>query len=498
MTIPPPACVRYNDWRQLDVPSRDTFRPSRPVSVIVSYYEAPEALALTLAALEGQSWPRDLFEVVIVDDGSRVPLQRPRSTPLNVEVVHQEDRGFGLARARNTGVRVASHDILLFLDGDMLPEAGWIAAHARWHHAASGILTAGFRAHVAVEDVGAATIRGRSGTLKDLFAGRPADGSGVEAHMARTRELTSRDDDPFRAVVGANFGMGRDLYELVGGHDESFSRWGAEEREFAYRVFTRGGVIVPVRDAFAWHQGRIGADRDRKLRSLGRQRPKIAHLIAHAAYRDSKPGRTFLVPQFVVTIETADVAADRIAQTTETVLADPVHDLLVRIELPEGDHRLAFLEDQFGPDPRVRVRPLASALDEFPATPFHVAVRAGVAFAPGIVHRLRRELGSAVSATAFLSDRFTVSITRAWALHRARRTGRSATDFGDAIAVAPRTLRTGNHPVRDFLRYSLRAKRVVVGRTLLVRAFTRALRFLNRLRGAAGLRPAPSARSRHD
>ena len=438
---PPPASVRYNDWRQLDVPPPDAFRPALPVSVIVIHYEAPRALALTLAALEGQTWPRDLFEVVIVDDGSSPPLERPRSTPLAVTVVCQEHRGFGAARARNTGVRAAAHDILLFLDGDMLPEAGWLAAHARWHHAAGDLLTLGFRTHVAVDDLRPETVRNRPGSLRDLFAGRPADPSFVESHMARTRELTSRDDDLFRLLVSANFGIGRGFYELVGGFDESFTRWGWEDTEFAYRACTRGGVLVPVRDAFAWHQGRRSEDRERKERSLRRQQAKVAHLIAHDEFRDAHPGRTFQVPQYVVTVEAEDAPAARIAEATETLLADRVHDLVVRIGLPEGDERRAWLQDQLGPDPRVLVGPPRAALDEFPASSFHVTLPAGAGFARGVVHRLRRELGPAVTAAAVLPDGSRVAITRAWALHRAHRTARRAEDFGDAVTVPARRLR---------------------------------------------------------
>ena len=438
---PPPASVRYNDWRRLSVQPPDTFRHALPVSVIVPYHDAPEALARTLAALESQDWPRALFEVVIVDDGSRVPLEQPRTTLSNVTVVRQENRGFGLARARNAGVRAAAHDILLFLDGDMLPEAGWIAAHARWHHAVSGTLTLGFRAHVAVDGITPAAIRERSGTLKELFAGRPTDTDFREQVMVRTSELTSRHDELFIAVVGANFGIRRDLYESVRGCDESFTRWGGEDTEFGYRVFTLGGVLVPVRDAFAWHQGRLEEDAERKEESVLRQRPKLAHLMAHAAYREGKPGRVFAVPQFVVRIRAGDLPAERVAETTERVLADPVHDLMVRVELPQGDHRLPFLRDAFGPEPRVRLGPEGGVLDEFPATPFHIDFPACTGFSRGIVHRLRRELGPAVSAEAVLPDGSMVSITRAWALHRARRTGRCVGDFGDVIAIPAWRLR---------------------------------------------------------
>ena len=141
---PKPTSVRYNDWSQVAVEPLDTFVPTMPVSVIVPYYQtSAETLARTLAALEGQTCPRNLFEVVIVDDGSEPPLSRPRPTPLNVKVVRQERCGFGIARARNTGARAAAHDILLFLDSDMLVEADWIAAHARWHHVVSDAVTLG-------------------------------------------------------------------------------------------------------------------------------------------------------------------------------------------------------------------------------------------------------------------------------------------------------------------------------------------------------------------
>ena len=435
---PPPSTVRYNDWREIAVAPPEAFRPTRPVSVIVPYYEQPRTLALTLAALERQTYPRDLFEVVVVDDGSRTPLARPRSTPLDVKVVRQEDRGFGLARARNTGARAAAHDILVFLDGDMLPEAGWLAAHARWHHAAGDLLTQGLYAYVAVDGVDAETIRGRPGALRELLAGRPSDPSFIEPHLARTRDLTSRDDDPFMIASGGNLGIGRAFFELVGGFDDSFTRWGLEDTELVWRAWTRGGVVVPVRDAFAWHQGRFAEDRPRKRRSRRRQMAKVAHLIAHEFFRDARPGCLFAVPRYVVTLDAAALPAERIAETVEAILAEPVHDLVVRVELPAGgteDDRREWLHECFGPDPRVRVGPEATALDEFPAAPFHVTLPAGARLARGLVHRLRAELGSTVTGTAVLSDGSRVSITRAWALHRARRTGRPAADFGDVATI---------------------------------------------------------------
>ncbi len=421
----------------------ETFTPTMPVSVIIPYYQTPaETLARTLAALEGQTWPQNLFEVVIVDDGSEPPLERPRTTPLDLRVVRQERRGFGISRARNTGARAAAHDILLFLDSDMLVEANWIAAHARWHHVVSDALTLGSFCHVAVDDLDAETIRHRAGSLRDLFSDRPADPHPIEGLMLRTDDLRTRADDIFHAMAGGNFGIGKSFYRLVGGSDESFARWGGEDTELAYRAYTCGGLLAPVGEACAWHQGRWAGDRDAQARSYRIQHGKAAHLIAHSGFRGTQPGRIYTVPQYAVTIEAGTLPAEQVIEATAKILADREHDLVVLIETPmnDDDERLAWLRDVFDPDPRVRVAPTRSALDEFAAASFHVTLPAAVS-TRDLVHRLRAKLRSAVTAAAVLPDGSRVSITRAWALHRARRAGGSPADFGDARALSPEALK---------------------------------------------------------
>ena len=452
---PPPQLVRYNDWRQVAVAAPGAFVPERPVSVVVPYYAQSEELERMLAALERQTYPRELFEVVVVDDGSPEALERPRSTPLDVKVVRQEDLGFGAARARNTGVRAAAHDVLLFLDGDMLPEADWLSAHARWHHAVPDAVTLGLRLRMLAEGVDAETIRSWPGTLKELFAGRRAslvDFRWVESHLSRTDDLTSRADDLFLLTGSANLGVRREFYELVGGFDESFTQWGCEDTEFGYRAYTRGGLLVPMRDTFAWHQGAWEEGRAEKERSLKLQRVKVAHLIAHPRYRTDTAGRTFTVPQYVVTMRGDGLSADRLLEAVERVLCGPMHDLVVRLELPEGHAGRAWLERHLGPDPRVRVGPSRSALEEFPASPFHVTLPAGKRLHADVVSKLRAELGTAVVGQSEFPDGSRASIERVWALHRALRTPWEAADFGDVVTIPPRKLRAVPMPAGSTVR----------------------------------------------
>ncbi len=453
-----PTSVPYNDWRQVAVEPLDTFKPTMPVSVIFPSYQTPaETLAMLLASLEGQTYPRELFEVIIVDDGSEPPLERLPATPLDVKVVRQERRGFGHSRARNNGAQAAAHDILLFLDSDMLVEADWMMAHARWHHVVSDVLTLGFRSHVEMDGIDPEIIRRRPGSLKELFSDRPVTPAWAENYLAGTNNLTSRADDMFSVMIGGNFGIGKDFFWSLGGNDESFVRWGPglEDNELCYRAYTHGGLLAPVREADAWHQGSWEEGREARQWYRRILRGKAAHLIAHDSLCKSRPGRVFTVPQHVVTIDAGHHPAERIINTAGNILAGHVHDLVVRIESPElnGDtERLAWLQDEFGADPRVRVAPAGSALDEFPTSPFHVTLPADV-FAKDLVHRLRAKLGDAVSATATLPDGSTVSITRTWALHRADRTGKRPADFGEARTIPAKALKlrsagaTGNAQV---------------------------------------------------
>ena len=268
--------------------------------------------------------------------------------------------------------------------------------------------------------------------------------------MARTADLTSGHDDAFRAVTGHNLGISRAFFEEVGGFDESFARYGGEDTEFGYRVQMRGGLLVPARDAFGWHQGRWAEDRAGKESDQELQRAKLAHLIADTGFRRAAPGRSYTVPRHVVAIAAGDAPVGRVVESAEALLADPEGDLAVWIEAPADPDARCALEEALGPDPRVRVAATGAALDAFPVSPFHIALPAGAAPRRGLVRGLRSALGDAATATAAAGDGAQALIARAWALHRARRAGGSAADYGAARRIPSARLALGRAlpPVR--------------------------------------------------
>ena len=444
---PPPAGVRGNDWRAVAAAPTAAFAPIEAVSVVLPCHGAARALERTLAAFARQDYPSALLEAVVVDDGSEPPLAVPAGMPFDVRVVRQSRRRFGLARARNRGAREASHDILVFLDADLLAEAGLVRAHARWHHAVADAVTLGFCAYVDILGIDAADLRGARGPLRELLAKRPCDRPWTERHMARSDDLLAPCDDLFRAVVGNNLGIRRGLFEALGGFDASFDRYGWEDTEFGWRAQTQGALLVPERGALAWHQGRFAQNRSQsKRRDTAAQAAKGGGLIAHPDFR--RPCAGLPVPRTAVAVRPAAAGA---AATVERLLAGDDPDLAVLAETGGSRREADRLRDLARRDARLRVVTVADPAATFPAAAFLVELTPGAMPEPALLARLRAGLGTAAVGTATLPDGSRARIARAWAVHRARRAGGRPQDYGVTVAFALRRRSQGGSLARRAL-----------------------------------------------
>lgn len=94
----------------------------RDVTVVIPVRDNLSGVRRLVGALRG-------LRVVVVDDGSRMPLQSADfvGAHCDVEVLrHSVSRG--PAAARNTGLRAATTDFVAFLDSDVVPRRGWLEA----------------------------------------------------------------------------------------------------------------------------------------------------------------------------------------------------------------------------------------------------------------------------------------------------------------------------------------------------------------------------------
>jgi GT2 family glycosyltransferase len=226
------------------------------VSVVVVHYEQPADLARTLQALERQSYAP--LEVIVVDDGS---ADHP-VVGAGVRLITLPDRGFRAAAARNAGAAAARGDVLCFLDADTSPEPGYVAALTRLPLLCSDAVTVGRRRHA---DFGRAS--GDDADADDL----PVEVAGPAAELtepawlrdayAESRNLLDADQRSYRFVISSVLACSRAFFELTGGFDERFDRYGGEDWEWANRAYRLGAVLAHVPEAVAWHAGPDLADR---------------------------------------------------------------------------------------------------------------------------------------------------------------------------------------------------------------------------------------------
>lgn len=96
------------------------------VSVIIPVFNDARRLQLCLTALENQTYPKHLYEVIVVDNGS--------DKNENIEGIVAEfgqpkatyESHPGSYAARNKGVSLAKGEVIAFTDADCIPALDWI------------------------------------------------------------------------------------------------------------------------------------------------------------------------------------------------------------------------------------------------------------------------------------------------------------------------------------------------------------------------------------
>jgi GT2 family glycosyltransferase len=113
-------------------------------SVVIPTRDRPGSLARCLDALSRVDYPRDAFEVIVVDDGGAIspdPAVESVSERLRVRLVRRAHAG--PAATRNAGAAEARHPYLAFIDDDCTPDPGWLAALARRFASAADCMVGG-------------------------------------------------------------------------------------------------------------------------------------------------------------------------------------------------------------------------------------------------------------------------------------------------------------------------------------------------------------------
>ena len=93
------------------------------VSVIIPTYHDWDRLKLCLNALAQQSYPKDRFEVLVVNND---PEDQPPYVVASGNVRLLEEAKSGSYAARNAAIRVAKGEVFAFTDSDCIPDQDWL------------------------------------------------------------------------------------------------------------------------------------------------------------------------------------------------------------------------------------------------------------------------------------------------------------------------------------------------------------------------------------
>lgn len=99
------------------------------VSVIIPVLNDAERLEKCLEALQCQTYPKDLYEVIVVDNGSKQSIEHLINRFGQATLIYESQPGS--YAARNRGILAAKGKILAFTDSDCVPSENWLETGVR-------------------------------------------------------------------------------------------------------------------------------------------------------------------------------------------------------------------------------------------------------------------------------------------------------------------------------------------------------------------------------
>jgi len=205
-------------------------------SVIIPTYDQTAELSHCLAALSELDYPREGFEVIVVNDGGRSIAETvaPFLERLNLTHVTQKNSGPGVAR--NTGVALAQGRYIAFTDSDCRPDRAWLTNLER-----------------RLADDENAMVGGR--TVNALEKNTCSAAS--QLLIAYLYTYYNPDRDQARFFASNNMAMARARFQATGGFNAQYHRAAAEDREFCDRWTHYGQRMIYAENALIWHSHRL-------------------------------------------------------------------------------------------------------------------------------------------------------------------------------------------------------------------------------------------------
>ena len=216
------------------------------LSVLISTYSRRETLVRCLESFARQLVPPGSFEIVLTDDdspdGTRELME---SLQLPVPFTFLPRPRGDLASARNATIEAARGEFLLFVNDDTIAWPNLVGEHLRAHHAQAGKAVAVLGSFDQPPDV---LRRALPRVMEYSSYGFPYEG------------MENGQTYNWHKFWTANVSVPAGAVRSVGGFDETFSGYGAEDTDLGLRLGRSGVPVLFHAEARAFHDHVLDID----------------------------------------------------------------------------------------------------------------------------------------------------------------------------------------------------------------------------------------------
>jgi glycosyltransferase involved in cell wall biosynthesis len=219
------------------------------ISIVIPVYNRSAHLKNTLEALNHQlDFGINEYEVIVVDDGS------DENTYSNIKGVNKSYNlkylylprcsSSCVARARNFGWKVASGEVIAFIDSDIIVKEDFLKEIQRSYSSSKDMLVVGTRLMLD-RDISFEEVSSRS--IFEKYSNFMSDPELLEFRYKVFDDYSYNFRAikyPWLLVFGFNMIIPKKWLEITGGYDENFMHWGQEDNELAYRLHCEDVKIV--------------------------------------------------------------------------------------------------------------------------------------------------------------------------------------------------------------------------------------------------------------
>ena len=214
------------------------------VSVLTLVKGRQDQLRNVVRFLGNQTRLPDELVVACMDSLDRTDL----FADFPIKLVDVEDGGLPLAKARNQAASAASGGLLIFLDVDCLPSPDLVASYTKSYvsHPEAAFMGEVFYLPALPQE------RFEEGENFNLLMGE-----GVRHPSKRPFTEFLEPEPDHGELWGLSFALGSTTFRDVGGFDERFERYGAEETDFATALDHADVPLYRCPAALALHQHHV-------------------------------------------------------------------------------------------------------------------------------------------------------------------------------------------------------------------------------------------------